>query len=96
MSVNLTYAFWRLTEALRPMATRTESLRDRLGRAFRAGMLGLSRDELPEDLQESSGSIWDRLVETDRKPLAEQEAQEIAQKLFDLYVVVSQRLFATA
>jgi hypothetical protein len=60
MAVNLMHSFERLTRAQRPMATKAGSLQDRLDNAFKE-MLGLSADELPQDLQSSYQSIWDRL-----------------------------------
>jgi hypothetical protein len=90
MEVNLNHAFERLTRAQRPMATKPGSLQDRLDGAFKE-MLGLSSDELPQDLQTSYRSIWDRLVRADTSPLTDQEAETIAKEFFDLFVQVNQR-----
>lgn len=90
MVENLLHAFERLTRALRPMATGSGMLQERLDSAFR-GMLGLSREELPEESQDAFQEICDRLVQTSSKPLTNDEAKHLAARLFDVYVHVNQR-----
>jgi hypothetical protein len=90
MAVNLMHSFERLTRAQRPMATKAGSLQDRLDNAFKE-MLGLSADELPQDLQSSYQSIWDRLSGAQNHRLTDQDAETLAKEFFDLYVQVNQQ-----